>query len=161
VRRLARDAAVPAGLALVLSLALGLVVAAAAPASSRLAVLIAGPWEGEIAMQNDVVAMIDALRRRGFARDELVVLEGRLTRAALLAFLQDVHQRIAAWARGEILLHVSGHGTLEGKTAATARAGLVFTSVFHPGPDDIVWWDEVFAALQAPSDVRVILLPDS
>jgi hypothetical protein len=24
-----------------------------------------------------------------------------------------------------------------------------------------VWWDEVFAALQAPSDVRVILLPDS
>ena len=149
-----------AGLALILALWLG-VPGAAAPPSSRLAVLVAGPWEGEIAMQNDVEAMIDALRQRGFARDELLVLEGRLTRAGLLAFLEDVHRRIDGWPRGELLLHVSGHGLLEGKTAAEARAGLVFTSAFHPAAGDIVWWDEALAALGAPPPVRVVLLPDS
>lgn len=129
--------------------------------TQQLALLIAAPWEGEAAMHNDLVATYNALRQRGFAPKEFLVLEGPLTRSLLLAFLHDVHKRIAIWPSGHVWLSFSGHGTFRGTTAADARPGLLLTSVLHPSHEDQVWWEEVFDALDVPTAVQLILLPDS
>ena len=127
----------------------------------RLALLVAAPWEGETAMQNDLVATYNALRQRGFSPEEFLVLAGPLTRGLLLAFLHDVQRRIGAWQSGEVWFSFSGHGTFRGTTAAEARPGLLFTSALHPSHEDQVLWEVVFAALQVPAAVQLTLLPDS
>jgi hypothetical protein len=127
----------------------------------RLALLVAAPWEGETAMHNDLVALYNALRQRGFAPEEFLILEGSLTRSVLLAFLHDVQRRLGVWQRGDVWFSFSGHGTLRGTTAAEAQPGLLLTSSLHPSQEEQVWWDEVFAALQVPAAVQLTLLPDS
>jgi len=107
------------------------------------------------------VALYNALRQRGFAPEEFLILEGSLTRSVLLAFLHDVQRRIGAWQRGEVWFSFSGHGTLRGTTAAEAQPGLLLTSALHPSHEEHVWWEEVFAALQVPAAVQLTLLPDS
>jgi hypothetical protein len=129
--------------------------------AQRLALLVAAPWEGETAMHNDLVAIYNALRQRGFAPEEFLILEGALTRSVLLAFLHDVQRRIGAWQRGEVWFSFSGHGTLRGTKAAEAQPGLLLTSALHPSHEEHVWWEEVFAALQVPAAVQLTLLPDS
>ena len=129
--------------------------------TQQLGLLIAAPWEGEAAMHNDLVAIYNALRQRGFAPEEFLVLEGPLTRSLLLAFLHDVHQRIASWPSGHVWLSFSGHGSFRGTTAADAQPGLLLTSALHPSHEDQVWWEEVFAALKVPAAVQLTLLPDS
>jgi len=145
-------------LALMLS---GLATVADAGKAQRLALLVAAPWEGETAMHNDLVAVYNALRQRGFAPEEFLVLEGTLTRSVLLAFLHNAQKRIGAWQRGEVWLSFSGHGTFRGTTAAEAQPGLLLTSTLHPSHEEHVWWEEVFAALQVPAAVQLTLLPDS
>jgi len=129
--------------------------------AQRLALLVAVPWAGETAMHNDLVAIYNALRQRGFAPEEFLVLEGALTRSVLLAFLQDVQRRIGLWQHGDVWLYFGGHGTYRGTTAADAQPGLQLTSALHPSQEEQVWWDEVFAALQVPAAVQLTLLPDS
>lgn len=146
-----------------LLLALVVVTATAAPAAqktSRLAVLIGVPWGGEQSMTNDVVAASVALRRRGFASDEIYVLSGPNTRASVLSFVGVVRQRIAPWKRGEVLMAVSGHGTFTGTTVSEARPGLLL-SPREPLAAHTVFWDEIFNALAVPDGVRVVLLPDT
>ena len=145
---------------LVLVLA-GLATVADMGKAQRLAILVAAPWEGETAMHNDLVAIYDSLRQRGFAPEECLVLEGPLTRSRLLAFLHDAQKRIAAWQRGDVWVSFSGHGTFRGTTAAEAQPGLLLTSALHPSHEEHVWWEEVFAALQVPAAVQLTLLPDS
>src|SRR5262249_52818472 len=77
----------------------------------RLALLVAAPWPGETAMHDDLVAVHEALRLRGFLPEEILVLEGHLQRSALMTFFQAAHQRIATWRRGEVFFYFSGHGT--------------------------------------------------
>jgi hypothetical protein len=127
----------------------------------RLALLVAAPWAGETAMHNDLVAIYNALRQRGFAPEEFLVLEGSLTRSVLLAFLRDVQRRIGSWQRGDVWFYFGGHGTFLGTTAADAQPGLLLTSALHPSYEEQVWWEEVFAALQVPAAVQLTLLPDS
>src|SRR5262245_44376849 len=129
--------------------------------AQRLAILVAAPWEGETAMHNDLVALYNALRQRGFAPEEFLVLEGPLTRSVLLAFLHDVQKRISAWQRGDVWFSFSGHGTLRGTTAVEAQPGLLLTSALRPSHEEHVWWEEVLAALQVPAPVQLTLLPDS
>src|SRR5262245_27568686 len=74
----------------------------------RLAVLIASAWKDDTSVHADVMATYQVLRRRGFAPEEIMVLSGPLTRSALLAFLQDVHRRLASWDAGEVWLSYSG-----------------------------------------------------
>ena len=149
-----------AGLAVAIAL-----IAHVAPAESagphRLAVLVASTWQDDSSVHADVMATYHVLRQRGFAPDELMVLSGPLTRTVLLAFLHDVHRRIASWEAGEVWLSYSGHGFYAGKTAADARPGLLLTGdPLPPGPEQQVFWDEVFAALGVPSTVLLTLLPD-
>src|SRR5262245_51662183 len=127
----------------------------------RLALLVAAPWAGETAMHNDLVAIYNALRQRGFAPEEFLVLEGSLTRSVLLAFLRDAQRRIGAWQRGDVWFYFGGHGTFRGTTAAEAQPGLLLTSTLHPSYEQQVWWEEVFAALQVPAAVQLTLLPDA
>ena len=129
--------------------------------AQRLALLVAAPWEGETAMHNDLVAIYNALRQRGFAPEEFLVLEGSLTRSILLAFLHNAQKRIGAWQHGEVWFSFSGHGTFRGTMAAEAQPGLLLTSALHPSHEEQVWWEEVFAALQVPAAVQLTLLPDS
>jgi hypothetical protein len=107
------------------------------------------------------MAIYNALRQRGFAPEEFLVLEGSLTRSILLAFLHDAQKRIGAWQRGEVWFSFSGHGTFRGTTAAEAQPGLLLTSALHPSQEEQVWWEEVFAVLQVPAAVPLTLLPDS
>ncbi len=143
-----------------------LLSAALAPRESRaqdprrLAVLIAAPWEGEIAMSQDMLSMADAVKQRGFTPDQILTLEGVLTRNVLLDFLGNVALRVASWDRGDVLLAVSSHGTFRGTTAADARPGLLL-SANEPASLHEVFWDEIFRALGLPAGVRLILLPDS
>ncbi len=127
----------------------------------RLALLVAAPWEGETAMHNDLVAIYNALRQRGFAPEEFLVLEGSLTRSVLLAFLHDAQRRIGTWQRGEVWFSFSGHGTLRGTTAAEAQPGLLLTNPLRPSDEEHVWWEEIFTALRVPAAVQLTVLPDS
>jgi len=127
----------------------------------RLALLIIAPWEGETAMHNDLEAVYNALRLRGFAAKEILSLEGQLDRRSFMSFLQNASKRVAQWRQGEIFFYFGGHGVFTGTTVPEARPGLWFKSDPQMGADYTVFWDEVFAALNAPANVKVILLPDN
>ena len=116
----------------------------------QLAALIAAPQAGEVAMFNDMVAMAAALQSRGLAPDQICCLHGRVTKTAVLNFLHEVSSKIK---EGTLFVHISGHGFFTGKTAETARPGLIFG-------DTHLLWDEFFAALVLPASVKMILLPD-
>lgn len=133
---------------------------AAGASVPRLAVIIAAPWEGETAMGNDLAAMTDALLQRGFAPQDIVALEGSLMRPVVLALLTTVSRRVASWTDGDIVLIVSGHGNVHGTTPATARPSVVLSSE-EPIADYEVFWDEIFATLQIPAGVRLVVLPDT
>ena len=122
----------------------------------RLALLVAAPWKGETAMQNDLVAIRKALRLRGFSSEEIHELEGRVDRESLMSFLTDASRRVSGWRSGEILLYYSGHGGWTGTPPSNARAGLWLDSAKDP-----ILWDELFAKLRPPAGVKLILLPDS
>jgi hypothetical protein len=125
----------------------------------RLALLIIAPWEGETAMRNDLKAMYDALRLRGFSADEILSLEGQLNRGSFMSFLQKARRRVARWRQGEIFFYFGGHGIFTGTNVSEARPGLWFKN--DPSAQYMVFWDEVFATLNAPANVKVILLPDN
>ena len=147
---------------LLLSLLLsGSAMVADAGKVQRLALLVAAPWEGESPMHNDVVAIYTALRQRGFAPEEFLVLEGSLTRSKFLALLRDAQKRIGVWPHGEVWFSVSGHGTFRGTTAADAQPGLLLSSALHPSHEEHVWWEEVFAVLQVPAALQLTVLADS
>jgi len=124
----------------------------------RLALLIIAPWEGETAMHNDHIAMHDALRLRGFSEGEILSLEGQLNRRSFMSFLQKARRRVAQWRQGEIFFYFGGHGIFTGTKVSEARPGLWFKS--DPSAEYTVFWDEVFATLNAPANVKVVLLPD-
>src|SRR5262250_1922873 len=126
-------------LLLLLALMLPSVTVADTGKAQRLVLLVAAPWEGETAMHNDLTAIYDALRQRGFASEEFLVLEGALTGSRLLAFLHDAQKRIGGWQRGEVWFSFSGHGTFRGTTAAEAQPGLLLTSALHPSHEEHVW----------------------
>ena len=125
----------------------------------KLAVLIAAPWPGEVSMSHDLAATSLALQRRGFAADDIVVLDGPQTRESILRFLASVRRRIAPWKTGEVFMAVSGHGSFTGKTVSDARPAILL-STREPSTGHMLFWDEVFTALAAPAGVRIVLLPD-
>jgi hypothetical protein len=125
----------------------------------RLALLIIAPWEGETAMHNDLTAMYNALRLRGFSADEILSLEGQLNRRSFMSFLQKARRRVARWRQGEIFFYFGGHGIFTGTKVSEARPGLWLKD--DPSVQYTVFWDEVFATLNAPANVKVILLPDN
>jgi hypothetical protein len=133
------------------------------PAAGRLAVLLAAPapGRGETAMHNDLQAIYGVLLRRGFLPEEILSLEGSLNRTVLMPVLKEAARRIATWRRGDVFLFYSGHGSCTPNTTAfEARPGLLLASDLPDPKDGNVLWDDVFAALHVPGNVRVILLPD-
>jgi hypothetical protein len=126
----------------------------------RLAVLIAAPWAGEAAMYNDLTMAYHALRQRGFAPEEILTLKGPRHRDVVLTFLQGVHQRVAAWPHGNVFFYVSGHGLYTGQTVAAARPGLQLTRAMPNPGEASVSWEDAFKALNIPSSVQLIVLPD-
>lgn len=101
-------------------------------------------------MFNDMVAMATALQGRGMAPDQICCLHGRVTKTAVLNFLQELSSKIK---EGTLFIHISGHGFFTGETAEVAHPGLIFA-------DTHLLWDEFFAALVLPTSVNMILLPD-
>jgi hypothetical protein len=145
---------------LALLVVLAVIPPIAAADEPRLAVLIAAPWSGEMAMSQDVAAASLALRRRGFAAGEILVLDGEQTRDSILRFLALVRQRIAPWKSGDVFMAVAAHGAFTGAKAADARPALLL-SAREPVADHLLFWDEIFNAVAVPAGVRVTLLPDA
>ena len=112
-------------------------------------------------MHNDIVAMYDVLRQRGFRPEDLLLVEGVLTRRVLLAVLHVVHERIEAWHTGEVVIYISGHGIYRGTTAATAEPGVLLKETIQPTQEDVVWWEELFRALAVPRGVHLTVVPDT
>jgi hypothetical protein len=127
----------------------------------RLALLIAASWEGEGAMHNDLIAMYNALRLRKFLAKEILTLEGQLNRRSFMSFLQKARRRMADWRQGELFFHIGGHGTYTGTNATEARPGLWLKRDLQQSAEYTVFWDEIFALLNASANVKIILLPDS
>jgi hypothetical protein len=127
----------------------------------RLALLIVAPWEGEVAMHHDLIAMYNALRVRGFSDKEILSLEGQLNRRSLMSFLQKARGRMATWRQGELFFYFGGHGTFTGTNASESRPGLWLRHDLKQSAKYTVFWDEVFAALNVPANVKVTLLPDT
>lgn len=133
------------------------------PTPRRLALLIAAPWPGETAMHNDLVAMYDSLRLRGFLTGEILALEGFLSRRLLLAFLRAASTQTADWPDGELFLHYSGHGGFwpwDAADASQARPALLLDDRSLAAPERWLFWDELILALNLPPGVYLTLLPD-
>ena len=130
---------------------------------NQLALLVAAAHPGDTAMHEDVAAMSAALRRRGYQDEEILCLDGLLTREQALAFLTEGSDRIAGWSDGQVFLHYSGHGAFwpwDAETAAAARPAWQPEPDTLLSPDRWVFWDEVFAALAAPAGIDLVVLPD-
>jgi hypothetical protein len=111
-------------------------------------------------MHNDVVAMYGALLARGFFAKDILLLEGTLNRKLLMSLIGEANKRVATWKSGEMFIHYSGNGTFTGRTTSEARVGLQLASDQPNIKSHRVFWDEVFAALRLPANVKLILLPD-
>jgi hypothetical protein len=127
----------------------------------RLAILIIAPWKGEAAMNNDLIAMYNALRLRGFSDKEILLLKGQLNRRSFMSFLQKAGTRMATWRQGELFFYFGGHGTFTGTNASESRPGLWLRHDLQQSVEYTVFWDEVFATLNVPANVKVTLLPDT
>jgi hypothetical protein len=126
----------------------------------KLAVLIAAPWPGELSMSQDVVAASLALRRRGFAADQIMILDGQQTRDSILRLLAAARQRISEWTSGDVIMAVAAHGSFTGLKVMDARPALLL-STREPLADQMLFWDEIFNTLAIPAGVRLVLLPDA
>jgi hypothetical protein len=127
----------------------------------RLALLIVAPWQGEVAMHSDLIAIYKALRLRGFSDKEILSLEGQLSRRSLMSFLQKARGRMATWRQGELFFYFGGHGAFTGTNASESRPGLWLRHDLQQSVKYTVFWDEVFATLNVPANVKVTLLPDT
>jgi hypothetical protein len=130
---------------------------------SRLALLVAAPMPGEAAMHDDLVAMYDALRARGFRPEEILAVDGPVRRDLLMALLRDAGARVAGWSRGDVFLYYSGHGAFwpsDAVDATDARPALLLDGATEATPDRWLFWDEAFAALDIPPSVRLTLVPE-
>ena len=129
----------------------------------RLALLLAASHPGDTAMHADLLAMAGALRARGYRDDEILTIDGGLTREHLLAFLDEGRQRIAGWSSGQVFLHHCGHGAFwpwDAESPAAARPAWQPEADTLLSPDRWLFWDEVFAALAAPAGIDLVVLPD-
>ncbi|HEY9786645.1 MAG TPA: caspase family protein [Candidatus Obscuribacterales bacterium] len=134
----------------------------------QLAILIAAPHNGETAMHEDLSAMYQSLRQRGFSSKEILSLEGELNRQQLMCTLQEAHRRITDWRNGAVFFFYSGHGTYYPQTALTveeARPALCLdksceVNASQARASSVVYWDEVFSTLAVPQHIRLILVPD-
>ena len=148
---------------LLVILAMSTMQAAAQEApSNKLMLLIAVPWPGEMAMKNDIRAIVPVLRRRGFQKHQMMILDkGVLDRETLLEFLRQAHRRMKSWNIGTIFMYVSGHGNFAGRTLEEARPALQLLAAYHPSHEHTLYWDEIFATLDLPKGVTLTLLPDT
>jgi hypothetical protein len=127
------------------------------------ALLIAAPHPRDTAMRHDVAAMAAALTERGLALKQIRRLEGDLTAPVIAAFLRDAHARIADWPAGDVFLYYSGHGgyaPLDAETADAARPALLPAADTAGEPAHWLFWDDVFAIIEAPPGVHITLVPD-
>lgn len=128
--------------------------------SPFLALLIGAPHVGDFAIHNDVVAMYNALRRRGVSPESILSFEGHLNRRLLVEMFTFVREEVGRWPAGEVLIALSGHGYFVGEEGAAAQVGLELRSAEQPAPETHLLWNELFAELALPSSVRLTLVPD-
>jgi hypothetical protein len=128
----------------------------------RLALLIASPKVGEVAMHNDLLAIYNALTQRGLSPEEIQTLDDVSSRDTLMTFLSVASTQVARWKAGDLFVFFSGHGAFwpwDAAEPSNARPAL-WLGGSGETPDDWAFWDELFAALQVPADVLLTLLAD-
>ena len=146
-------------------LAIGLVIGFAAfnvltQESNKLAVLIGTDWYQDTASHNDIDAMHKALRERGFSAEEIVSLDGNLSRSMVIAFLTQIQKRTVLWKNGSVFLYYSGHGTYQRISETEVEPGLSLNRNFEAVEQKLLW-REVFETLKLPPQVKLLLLPDN
>ncbi|PON18041.1 hypothetical protein C2W62_10100 [Candidatus Entotheonella serta] len=127
----------------------------------HLALMIGALWPGETTIHHDLSSMYEILRHRGFATEEILLMQGLLTRRAILILLHDAHQRIRSWRQGEVFVYVSGHGFYRGTSAANAIPYLLLRQTGTPSSEEEVGWKEMLDTLAVPPTVRLTILPDA
>jgi hypothetical protein len=140
----------------------------------RLALLVGANWQSNLtvetfgagavredsaAVYNDVAATRNALTKRGFSSDEILTLQGALSRRTFMSFLASAGQRTAHWQEDQVFFYLVGHGDFSGTIAAEARVGVQVA--YDTRQPSLVFWDEALNALQLPPRVNLLLLPDS
>ena len=125
----------------------------------RLALLLASPWEGESFMSNDLALMQGGLRVRGVNATGVISVLAPLDRPSLVRRLEDVRGRIANWPDGDLLIYYNGRGMYRPAINGGSEPGLQLNRN-REHPASALLWRELFAELQAPPRVRVIVLPD-
>ncbi len=122
---------------------------------NRLAVVIAAPHSQseDVGIYNDFDAMQEVLLRRGFSKDtiETLMLDGQGKQSILMKRLAEIHTRISSWSGGQLFFYYTGHGTFD---PVSGEPGLAL------GGKEVVYWSEVFKALDAPKSLDLIVLPD-
>ena len=129
-------------------------------AVQRFALLVSAPLPGDVAMQADCAAIRQALDARGFDPDEIETVDSPASRSVLLDLLGAVGRRVATWTTGDLFVYVSGHGHPTSWEPSEARVATLLAPDDPPTDAVVVPWDDAFAALGAPPNVRVTLLPD-
>jgi hypothetical protein len=129
--------------------------------ANELAVLIAAPWPGEVAMRNDVQAAAAVLRLRGFSGRDVWTLDEGVGRERVLGILAQAGRWAQAQSHAHLFLYVSGHGNVVGSTVEEALLALQLTAADVPSPEQTVRWDEIFAALAPRGDQSLTLLADT
>lgn len=122
-------------------------------ADRKLALLVAAPESGDTAIYNDQTAAYSALRKKGFDANQILSLNGPISRKLFLGSLRETSRRIASWQDGMVFFAFSGHGTFEETETGEIKPGLLVSG-------ESVLWEEVFRTLILPRGVHLVLLPD-
>ncbi len=128
--------------------------------SNKLAVLVGADWYRETASHNDIEAMHKALRERGFSAEEIVSLDGNLSRSMVIALLTQIQKRTIGWKNGTVFLYYSGHGTYRRISETEVEPGINLNRNFAEAEQKLLW-REVFETLKLPPQVKLLLLPDN
>jgi hypothetical protein len=132
---------------------------AGAGGARRLAVLIVARWPGESHLDLDLALIKEGLRARGVGAAEVISVREPLDRPKLLELLEGVHRRIAGWPDGELFLYYDGHGTYRPAGGAVPEPALQLNRD-RDSPTSALLWRELFATLQLPPNVRMVVLAD-
>jgi hypothetical protein len=125
----------------------------------RLALLFAAPWPGESFLGSDLALMQAGLAARGLNASEVLTVAGPVDGPGLRKHIEQVRRRIASWPDGDLLLYYNGHGMYRRAGSDVPEPGLQLTRD-RERPESALLWRELFATLQAPPGVRVIIVPD-
>lgn len=119
----------------------------------RAALLIAAQHGAETAMRADVHAARDALLRRGFRSEEILMLEACPDAETFRGALAELEKWISDWPNGSAFFYFSGHGTVQGSSLSVAEPAILFD-------EGELEWSSILSELARWRKIRFTLFAD-